>query len=138
MKALAHPSVVVGRGRIYLAGPFFDLGQRWLVEEVRTLLRSMGAEVFSPVHEVGPGPASTIAPEDIRGLEQSQVVFAILNGLDSGTIFEIGYAVKHGLPVVALAQNAKDEDLKMIAGTGCYVTDDFATAIYQAIWALPA
>jgi hypothetical protein len=135
---LNYPIVRPGAGQIYLAGPFFDLGQRWLVDEARAMLLDMGARVFSPVLEVGPGPASIVAPEDIAGLEASDLVFAILNGLDPGTIFEVGYAVKLGLPVVGLAQNVKDEDLKMIVGCGCELSDDFVSAIYRAIWRLPA
>jgi nucleoside 2-deoxyribosyltransferase len=123
---------------VYLAGPFFDIGQRWLVEEANDYLLEMGANVFSPVHEVGPGPADIVAPEDIKGLERSDVVFAILNGMDPGTIFEVGYAVKKGIPVVGLAQNVRLEDLKMMEGTGCEIHSDFASAIYRAIWALPA
>lgn len=126
-----------GKGTIYLAGPFFDIGQRWLVEEANDLLLEMGAQVFSPVHAVGPGPANIVAPEDIAGLEKSDVVFAILNGMDPGTIFEVGYAVKMGIPVVGLAQNVRPEDLKMMEGTGCEIHSDFASAIYRAIWALP-
>lgn len=129
--------VIAGRGTIYLAGPFFDIGQRWLVEETRSLLTDLGAKVFSPVHEVGPGPGKIVAPEDIKGLEASDIVFAILNGLDTGTAFEAGYAVKKGIPVVVLAQNVRDEDLKMLIGTKCEVVDDFASAIYRALWKLP-
>lgn len=127
-----------GKGTIYLAGPFFDIGQRWLVEEANDYLLEMGAEVFSPVHEVGPGPAHFVAPEDIKGLEKSDVVFAILNGMDPGTIFEVGYAVKMGIPVIGLAQNVRPEDLKMMEGTGCEIHSDFASTIYRAIWALPS
>ncbi|MCF3630531.1 PfkB family carbohydrate kinase [Thalassospiraceae bacterium LMO-SO8] len=128
----------LGQGTIYLAGPFFDIGQRWLVEEARSLLSLFGARVFSPVHEVGPGPANVVAPEDIAGLEGADAVLAIANGLDAGTLFEIGYAVKMKKPVVVLAQNIKSEDLKMIEGSGCIVVDDFVTTIYRAIGELPA
>jgi nucleoside 2-deoxyribosyltransferase len=137
LAALAYEPVVPGSGVVYLAGPFFDLAQRWIIEEARTLLVSLGATVFSPIHEVGPGPASVVAPEDIAGLEKSDVVFAILSGLDTGTIFEVGYAVKKGIPVVGLAQNVKDEDLKMMEGTGCEIVDDFASGLYRAVWRLP-
>ncbi|MBB4041651.1 nucleoside 2-deoxyribosyltransferase [Microvirga flocculans] len=137
LRALAYPPVSPGTGLVYLAAPFFDLGQRWLVEETYTLLRDFGAGVFSPVHAVGPGLAEVVAPADIEGLERSDVVLAILNGLDTGTVFEIGYAVKRGIPVVAFAQNVREEDLKMIVGTGCEVTDDFTTALYRTIWRLP-
>jgi len=134
---LSFSPVKPGRGVVYLAAPFFDLGQRWLVEETRGLLVDLGAQVFSPVHEVGPGPAKLVAPEDIKGLEAADVMFAVLNGLDTGTVFEVGYAVKKGMPVVALAQNIKEEDLKMLAGTGCNIVDDFTSAIYQTVWRLP-
>lgn len=137
LQALEMTPIKPGNGTIYLASPFFDIGQRWLVEESFSLLTALGASVFSPVHEVGPGPASYVAPKDIAGLEESHVVFAILNGLDPGTIFEVGYAIKKGIPVVVLAQNVKEEDLKMILGTGCEVTDDFASALYRAVWKLP-
>jgi nucleoside 2-deoxyribosyltransferase len=134
---LAYEPVVPGSGIVYLAGPFFDLAQRWIIEEARTLLISLGATVFSPIHEVGPGPASVVAPEDIAGLEKSDVVFAVLSGLDTGTIFEVGYAIKKGMPVVGLAQNVKEEDLKMMEGTGCEIVDDFASGLYRAVWRLP-
>jgi nucleoside 2-deoxyribosyltransferase len=125
------------KGQIYLAGPFFDLGQRWMIEEARKALLGLGAKVFSPIHDVGAGPAEMVAPADLRGLDESQVVLAILNGTDSGTIFEVGYAVNRSIPVVALAQNVKDEDLKMITGSGCRVTKNFTTAIYLSVWSLP-
>lgn len=135
--ASPYEPVCPGRGRIYLAAPFFDIGQRWLVEELRSILRDLGADVFSPCHEVGPGPAHLVAPRDIEGLEDADVILGVLNGLDPGTVFEVGYAVKRGMPVVALAQNVKEEDLKMIVGTGCDVVGDLATAAYRAVWRLP-
>lgn len=137
LRAMSNEPVRGGEGTIYLAGPFFDIAQRWLVEEARGLLLSLGAKVFSPVHEVGPGPANVVAPEDIAGLEAADAVLAIANGLDTGTIFEIGYAVKLGIPVVVLAQNIKDEDLKMIEGSGCEIIDDFASALYRVVGRLP-
>lgn len=138
LAALSYQPAPPGKGLIYLAGPFFDLAQRWLIEETRAVLLDMGAEIFSPVHAVGPGPGKIVAPADIKGLEASKVVFAILNGMDPGTLFEVGYAVKLGIPVVAFAENIKAEDLKMIVGTGCEVVDDYTSAIYRAMWRLPA
>ncbi len=137
LKALSYEPVVPTKGTVYLAAPFFDLAQRWLVEESRDQLRALGASVFSPLHEVGPGPASIVGPADIEGLEKSDAVFAILNGLDAGTIFEVGYAVKKGIPVVCFAQNVGAESLKMVEGTGCEVVDDFVSALYRTIWRLP-
>lgn len=129
--------VTPGKGRIYLAGPFFNLGELWMIEEIRSRLIDMGVDVFSPLHDVGRGPAEAVAKADLIGLDQCEVVLAILNGGDAGTIFEVGYAVAKGKPVVALAQNIRPEDMKMTIGSGCLVATDLVTAIYQAIWALP-
>src|SRR3546814_12403182 len=51
---LPYPEVTLGAGKVYLAAPFFDLAQRWLVEEARSTLLAMGAQVFSPVPVLGP------------------------------------------------------------------------------------
>ncbi len=132
----AFEPVVPGRGRVYLAAPFFNLGEIWMVEEARKCLAGMGVEVFSPLHDVGRGPAEEIAEADLAGLDECDVVLAILNGGDAGTIFEVGYAVAAKKPVVALAQNVKPEDLKMPQGAGCTMVDDFVSAIYHAVWNL--
>jgi hypothetical protein len=136
LKELDYQAVQVGEGSVYLAGPFFSLAQRWLVEETRSFLTDMGAKVFSPVHEVGPGSAEIVAPADLDGLKSCDVVFAILDGMDPGTIFEVGYAVSQGIPVVGFAENVKSEDLKMIIGSGCEIVDDYTSAIYRTLWKL--
>jgi nucleoside 2-deoxyribosyltransferase len=121
--------------KIYLAAPFFTLAQRWMVEEARRCLLSLGAGVFSPIHDVGShGDAEYIAKRDLDGLEQCSVVLALLDGEDAGTLFEVGHAHRHGIPVVALAESPRPESLTMLQGTGCTIVSDFSTAIYEAIW----
>jgi nucleoside 2-deoxyribosyltransferase len=120
---------------VYLAGPFFNIGQSWLIEESRQALQAMGLKVFSPCHDVGLGLAQDVAPKDIDAIHHSRAIFALVDGLDSGTIFEIGYARALGIPVIALAQSTTEESLKMIEGTGCEVVSDFVTAIYRTSWA---
>ena len=107
LAAMPLDPVTPGDGRVYLAAPFFDLGQRWIVEEARSLLVDMGVAVFSPLHNIGSGPGHIVAPQDLAGLDGAGAVLAILNGTDVGTVFEVGYAVAKGLPIVALAQNMR-------------------------------
>ena len=135
MKMAAEP-VIPGTGKIYIAAPFFNLAERWVVEEVRNQLLAMNVPVFSPLHDVGEGPGEVVAPLDLQGLDECQAVLAILNGADAGTIFEIGYAVARDIPVVGLAQNMRPEDVKMPAGSGCRIVGDLVSAIYHAVWAL--
>ena len=106
-----------------------------MVNEVRTILHKFGAKVFSPLHDVGHGSASEVAPADIEVLNSSSAVLALIDGLDSGTLFEIGYARAKDIPVVAFVQNECDSDLKMLEGTHCTIINDLVSAIYNTIWA---
>jgi nucleoside 2-deoxyribosyltransferase len=119
---------------VYLAGPFFSMPQVWMIEEALAALRGQGLNVFSPLHHVGRGTADEVYDKDIQGLVDCDVVFACVDGLDSGTIFEIGYAISIGKPVVAFVQSENGEDLKMLEGSGCVIEQDFVTAIYKAQW----
>ncbi|MCE9555396.1 MAG: nucleoside 2-deoxyribosyltransferase [Planctomycetes bacterium] len=130
------------RKSVYIAGPLFNFQQRWFINEVRRCLAKHGVKTFSPYHDVGPAAKETdhaeatrITRADIEGLEQSAAVFAIVDGLDGGTLFEVGYAVAKGIPVIAFGQSTGKEDLLMIEGSpGCRLFDDFPTAIYHAAW----
>lgn len=123
-----------GEYHVYLAGPFFNIAQRWLVEEARLALKGMGLRVFSPLHDVGLGDGDDVAPRDIEGLRASRCVLALVDGVDAGTVFEIGYARSLGKPVLALAESTPVEALKMISGTKCEMVSDFVTAIYKTAW----
>ncbi len=134
-----YPSVPtdkdISKRQVYLAGPFFNVSQKWLISEAKRCLESMGIKVFSPSHAVGIGGTDTeIAAKDLNGLRKSDCVLALIDGTDPGTIFEIGYAYSKRKPVIALAENVPEGDLTMISGANCVVIDDFATAIYETIW----
>ena len=121
---------------IYLAGPFSSLGQRFLVEEARRSLLSLGVQVFSPLHEVGTDePPDVIAREDLRGLERSTAVLALISDLDPGTIFEIGFARARQIPVIAYGEGIKSELLTMLIGSDCICSEDFCSALYNSVWA---
>jgi nucleoside 2-deoxyribosyltransferase len=129
------------RPKIYLAGPFFTLAQRWLVDEARDQLRGMGMDVFSPVHDVGDvgehaderGTIDT-ATRDLQGIETSEALFVIADGFDAGTVFEAGYARARQKPVVVYAENEKKRHFTMFDGSHCDRCGDFVTAIYHTVW----
>jgi len=123
-----------GECMIYIAGPFFTMSQYWLVSEARNALLGSGYKVFSPVHDVGIGSAEEVVKKDLEGLKKCKVVLALCDGLDSGTLFEVGYAVNQGIPVVAFAEQTSVEAMKMLDGTGCRTIKDFTTAIYHTQW----
>ena len=130
-----YPALVYKHdGQVYLAGPFFSYSQRWLIGQIYRALLEEGIKVFSPLHDVGIGNAEEVTEPDIQGLNASNVVFAVVDGLDSGTLFEIGYAVSKGKKVVAYVQNETKKSLQMLEGTHCDIEKDFTTAIYKALW----
>lgn len=96
--------------------------------------RRNGFYSFSPIHEVGEGDMYDVAQADLKGLEDSDVILAILDGLDCGTVFEIGYARALKKPVVVIAEHVDSRHLTMICGSDCDVTDDFTAGIYNAGW----
>jgi len=119
---------------VYLAGPFFTLSEVWLIHESYSQLRNMGLKVFSPYHDIGLGPAEEVVEADLKAIEEADVIFAICDGLDTGTIFEIGYARALGKTVVAYCESEKEESLKMLEGSDCVIVDDYVTAIYKTVW----
>lgn len=123
------------RPMVYLAGPFFNLAQLWLVEQARSALTGMGLRVFSPYHDVGRGSADDVCKPDLEGLRKCAAVLALADGHDPGTLFEIGFARALDLPVVVYAESESTEDCKMLKGSGCHLAKDFVSAVYHAAWA---
>jgi len=113
--------------KIFIAGPLFSQAEREFNLKVDKYLRERGFKTFLPQRDVGKldeliakrGKRAyrMIYEQDLQGLEQADVVAAILDGpdVDSGTAFEIGYACAKGKPVIGLKTDmrvfAKDEEL---------------------------
>lgn len=126
--------------RVYLAGPLYTVAQIAFLDDMRVALEDHDINVFSPKDEVGLLNAErdfqAIADGDLLGLDECNIVFALLDGLDAGTLFEIGYAVgsRKNKAIIGFAQNVSPNDLPMLRGTGCHIYDDLTTAIYHAAW----
>ncbi len=121
------------RPMVYLAGPFFTVAERWLVDACRWFLLQAGAEVFSPFHEIGVG-GPEVAKQDLDGLRRADVVLALLDGWDPGTLFETGWAENANISTVAVASNLNHVGTTMLEGTGTELHTDITTALYRAIW----
>lgn len=119
--------------RIYLAGPFFSLSEQILVDSLFKDIVALGADVFSPYHDVGFGGDEVVA-EDLKGIEESDAVLALLDNADPGTVYEVGWASQLGRPVIGYATDKDSDALKMLRGSGVKIVDDLSTAVYRAIW----
>jgi nucleoside 2-deoxyribosyltransferase len=122
----------VREGRVYLAAPFFNVAERWLVGLVREAMRSLGGSVFSPLHDVGEG--EDIARQDLEGLDDCSSVLALLDHSDPGTLFELGWARSRDIPVFAFG-GVDGEAAKMLRGTEVEFCRELSTAVYRALWA---
>lgn len=130
-----------GINKVYLAGPFFTVSERWLINEIRSILIDFENNVFSPYHDVGfvdpkkqISVSINIAKQDLDALTKCDTILAIVSGLDAGTLFEVGFAKAINKRVIILAQNVNPNDLTMLIGTECEITNDLSTAIYMASW----
>jgi len=126
---------------VYIAGPFFTLSQLWLVEQVRFNLIEMGINVISPYHDIGmiqdehPNDFHEICKLDLEGIENSDIVFGIVDGHDTGTIFELGYATSLKKRIILYSENVSNSDLVMFHNERTIIVDDYVTAIYKTLWA---
>ncbi|RXQ90969.1 hypothetical protein EO244_12760 [Ancylomarina salipaludis] len=120
--------------QVYLAGPIFSLSNLILIDKVRDCFIDMGIRVFSPYHDVGIGDSTEIAKSDIVGIDTSDIVFAIIDGLDSGTMIELGYAMSKGKKIVGYNKNENVDSLLMLSPANCVFHRDLTSAIYHTIW----
>jgi len=101
------------------------LASATLSKRSNTSWKARGADVISPVHDIGRAAdydsPEEVAQQDLDAIERSDLVFALLDHLDSGTHFEVGYARKEGTPVIGYANDFEMGSETMIRGSGCKV-----------------
>lgn len=120
--------------KVYLAAPFFTVSDRWLVDLCRSALIDLGATVFSPLHDVGIGNTDDVALQDIEGLTNANSILALLDGMDPGTIFEVGYGSALKKSIIIYVGNKNSSKLTMIRTHNTHIHDDLASAVYDAVW----
>lgn len=134
-----EPTIDKEGPKIYLAAPFFNPGEFWLMEEIDMILSEEGADVFAPYFDVGPAldheNPNAVAQKDLEALENVDVVLALLDTNDSGTLFEIGYARSLDIPVIIYQTEPRRSQTTMLEGSGCEVYSDLSTTIFKALWA---
>lgn len=125
---------------VYIAGPFFTLPQLWLIEQIRFNLIEMGINVISPYHDIGiiqdesPISFRDICDSDLEGIKKADIVFGVIDGNDSGTIFELGYATSLNKRIILFSENVASGDLVMFHNENTLIINDYVTAIYKTLW----
>lgn len=102
-----HPDVLA-KQQIYLAGPFFNEPQLSLVTRVQDMLEHHGLYVYCPhqvdgvVESANPFRRAVVYDNNLTAIDRSCALVALLDGSDPGTLYEYGYAVARGIPVVGI------------------------------------
>ena len=82
------------------------------------------------------GFASPIAIKDLEGINNSDVIFVVLDNLDSGTLIESGYSMAKGKKIIVYHRTCEESKLLMLK-PGNFTTNIYlTTALYQTIWSL--
>jgi nucleoside 2-deoxyribosyltransferase len=93
----------------YIAGPLFNEGERWFDEQIEQCALKAGFTTFVPHRDQvitidGREDIFRIFAEDLRNVDNADVVIANLNGVtsDDGTAWELGYAYAKGKHLVGV------------------------------------
>lgn len=87
--------------RIYLAAPFFTAPQLQIVHKLEALLRDTTHQWYSPrsegtlvdmSHEERAASKARIFESNVSRLTWSEAILAVVDGRDTGTTWELGYA----------------------------------------------
>lgn len=95
-----------GYPKIYLAGPFFNEEQEERIEAIEQLLEKNHCDVFSPrqASKITKGCSQQDMIDTFNGnithIDEADLVLAILDGNDTGTMFEVGYAYANKIPTL--------------------------------------
>lgn len=95
-----------GRIKVYLAGPFFNEEQIERINYIEDLLDEYGFDIFSPrqASRIKPGCSKEDMVKTFEGnttnIDNADFVLAVLDGNDTGTMFECGYAYAKNIPVL--------------------------------------
>lgn len=94
---------------VYLAGPWFTAAEALLIEQLEASLDNLGVHALSPGRDIGelspdPSPAQVleIGRSDYAAIDECDLVVAVLDGSDPGTLMEVGYAARAGKPIIGL------------------------------------
>lgn len=126
----------ISQKQVYLASPFFSLSELILVDKIRTALLSFGVKVFSPFHDIGLGEEIAIAKKDIEGIKNSDIIFTVLDNLDSGTLIESGYSMANEKKIIGYHRTCDENKLLMLKPGKFKVFKNLTTALYQTIWSI--
>lgn len=136
----------MARLKLYLASPWFNPEQDEREQRVKSRLRELGFEVFSPreaselPNDASEEDQQKVFDIDVDNIISNDAVFAITNGKDMGTIWETGFAFgysrasdKVNVPIIYFAEGLNGPFNLMLARSGVLVYTDLDKVTYEEI-----
>lgn len=129
---------------VYIAGGFFNEEQLKAVSDIEERLKKESISFFSPRLEGGilknmsprekARSISNVYRSNIDAIEEAGVVLAIIDDFDTGTVFEMGYAVAKGVPVISISNKNYGLNVMLSESVQAHVTnhDDMIKAIINS------
>lgn len=125
--------------KIYLAGGWFNAKQEERIAKAEAILRELGHDVFSPrenqfteFYEFGTEEWRTATfNNDIDFIDWCDVIFAVYDEEDAGTMFEVGYAFANQQTIVLFNESEKVVNLMLSDSCSAYLTSWEQVAAYD-------
>lgn len=118
---------------IYLSGPLFTPAERAYLEEIDKICQFLGLSTYLPHRDAGFGPAVGASAKqffvkDLEMLIHSKHVVAVLNGpdVDSGTVWEIGYAYARKKPILGIREDIRIGELNIMVDYSMKIVKSFS------------
>lgn len=118
--------------KVYFASPFFNEEQIEREERCKAKLRELGFEVWSPKENVIVNDSfssemrTKVFKDNIDNINDADIVFAITDGKDMGTIWEAGYAYASNKLIIYYCETLGNNKFNiMLAESGNIVVTKF-------------
>jgi nucleoside 2-deoxyribosyltransferase len=111
--------------KLFLAGPFFSDGETERLDRVKAALEAAGFETYSAYHCNARINLDNARERTVRfrrlctEIRKCNGLFAVLDGRDPGTIWEMGYAFAVGKPVIAFCESDPFFSLMIDGSSAC-------------------
>lgn len=123
-----RPLSVNKKHHVYIASPFFTPDHLTRVALVEQMLEKLGYTYFSPRKELVCPPTATEKQRrdtfqgNHDGILNAEMVIAITDGKDVGTIWEMGVAYQANVPVVGVALTLGQAPFNLMLSESCTTT----------------
>ena len=130
-----------GISLVYIAAPFFKPAQMELVRRIEDFLDECGIQFFSPrtsgtlidmTEEERVVAKTAIYDLNIEKIIESDLMIAVIDDFDTGTVFEMGYASALDKRIISISDQGHGLNVMLAESVQAHVTD--FTKLEKAIY----